>query len=165
MPGVLVETGFLTNSEEEKYLGSESGQEYLASAIFRAFRLYKESIESKSHFETVAEKADAEALQNTSNEALITNNIVDNKSINFKIQILSTKNPLKLDDPYFKNYKFAEEFKNGKWYKYAIGGSSSYEETLKFSTEVKKDFPDAFVIAVKNGEIVNLKQALEEIKN
>jgi N-acetylmuramoyl-L-alanine amidase len=70
-----------------------------------------------------------------------------------------------LDDPYFKNYKFAKEIKNGKWYKYAIGESSSYEEILKYSKEVRKDFPDAFVIAVKNGEIVNLKQALEEIKN
>ena len=36
MPSVLVELGFLTNPEEEDFLHSEEGQDYLASAIFRA---------------------------------------------------------------------------------------------------------------------------------
>jgi|GEM_PF-918859 len=41
MPGVLIETGFLTNKEEESYLLSDSGQEQLAEAIYRAFVDYK----------------------------------------------------------------------------------------------------------------------------
>ena len=41
MPSILVETGFLTNKEDEKYLSSEKGQAYVASCIFRAFRMYK----------------------------------------------------------------------------------------------------------------------------
>lgn len=41
MPGVLIETGFLTNSEEESYLLSDSGQERIAEAIYRAFVDYK----------------------------------------------------------------------------------------------------------------------------
>ncbi len=41
MPGVLVEMGFLTNKEEESYLLSDSGQEQLAEAIYRAFVDYK----------------------------------------------------------------------------------------------------------------------------
>ncbi len=41
MPGVLIETGFLTNSEEENYLLSDSGQERIAEAIYRAFVDYK----------------------------------------------------------------------------------------------------------------------------
>ncbi len=48
MPSVLVELGYVSNSEEEKFLMSEQGQDYLASAIFRAFRDYKESIDSRS---------------------------------------------------------------------------------------------------------------------
>ncbi len=41
MPGVLIEAGFLTNSEEETYLLSDSGQEQIAEAIYRAFVEYK----------------------------------------------------------------------------------------------------------------------------
>lgn len=46
MPSVLVEIGYLTNPTEEKYLLQARNQEYIASGIFRAFREYKEDIES-----------------------------------------------------------------------------------------------------------------------
>lgn len=46
MPSVLVELGFLTNVEEENFLNDELGQVYMASAIFRAFRDYKNEVES-----------------------------------------------------------------------------------------------------------------------
>ena len=39
---------FLTNPKEEDFLHSEKGQDYLASAIFRAFRAYKENFEGVS---------------------------------------------------------------------------------------------------------------------
>lgn len=42
MPGILVEAGFLSNPKEEEFLASESGQDYIASSLFRAFRDYKE---------------------------------------------------------------------------------------------------------------------------
>lgn len=48
MPSVLVETGFITNPNEEKFLMSEVGQDYLASAIYRAFKEYKTEIEDVS---------------------------------------------------------------------------------------------------------------------
>jgi len=45
MPAVLVEVGFLTNEEEEVFMASNGGQNILASAIFRAFRDYKNAQE------------------------------------------------------------------------------------------------------------------------
>nr|WP_255502083.1 N-acetylmuramoyl-L-alanine amidase [Algoriphagus sp. AK58] len=45
MPSVLVELGFLSNSEEERFLISKEGQEYMASAIYRSIRDYKNEIE------------------------------------------------------------------------------------------------------------------------
>ncbi|WP_206513017.1 N-acetylmuramoyl-L-alanine amidase family protein [Larkinella soli] len=46
MPSVLVETGFITNPEEERFLASEEGQDQIANSIFRAFKAYKEEVDS-----------------------------------------------------------------------------------------------------------------------
>ena len=46
MPSVLVEIGYLTNPKEEKELNDTSIQSNIASGIFRAFRDYKNEIES-----------------------------------------------------------------------------------------------------------------------
>jgi N-acetylmuramoyl-L-alanine amidase len=46
MPSVLIETGFLSNPAEEKYLLSDQGQDMIASGIYRAFKEYKNQIES-----------------------------------------------------------------------------------------------------------------------
>ncbi|MBK6620880.1 MAG: N-acetylmuramoyl-L-alanine amidase [Saprospirales bacterium] len=51
MPSVLIEAGFLSNSQEEKYLRSEEGQLQVAAAILSAFGDYKAEIEG-----TFAEK-------------------------------------------------------------------------------------------------------------
>jgi N-acetylmuramoyl-L-alanine amidase len=50
MPAVLVETGFITNPKEAKYLTSDYGQSIIASAIFRAIRDYKEQFDKSQHF-------------------------------------------------------------------------------------------------------------------
>lgn len=49
MPAILVELGFLTNTSEAEFLRSEAGQDYLASAIFRAVRAFKEQYERDLH--------------------------------------------------------------------------------------------------------------------
>lgn len=46
MPSVLVELGFLSNTNEERFLMSQQGKEYMASAIYRSIRDYKERIEA-----------------------------------------------------------------------------------------------------------------------
>ncbi|MFK7972899.1 MAG: N-acetylmuramoyl-L-alanine amidase [Bacteroidia bacterium] len=45
MPSVLVETGFITNRTEELYLGSETGQNHIASSLYRAIRDYNHELE------------------------------------------------------------------------------------------------------------------------
>ena len=46
MPSVLIETGFLTNPTEEKYLNDKTGQSYIASGIYRAVKEYKQELEA-----------------------------------------------------------------------------------------------------------------------
>jgi N-acetylmuramoyl-L-alanine amidase len=45
MPSILTEIGYLTNPLEEQFLGSKEGQDYLAKAIFRGLRKYKDEVE------------------------------------------------------------------------------------------------------------------------
>ena len=45
MPAILIETGFLSNPSEARFLKSAQGQDLVASAIFRAVRSYKEHYE------------------------------------------------------------------------------------------------------------------------
>ena len=52
MPAVLVETGFISNPGEARYLTSDRGQSYIASAIFRAIRNYKEESEQDQQSQT-----------------------------------------------------------------------------------------------------------------
>jgi N-acetylmuramoyl-L-alanine amidase len=48
MPSVLVETGYLSNPDEEKYLNSDDGQQQIADAITRAVVRYKATVEGKT---------------------------------------------------------------------------------------------------------------------
>ena len=45
MPSVLIESGFLTNPSEERYLNDKANQSYMAAGIYRAFREYKRELE------------------------------------------------------------------------------------------------------------------------
>lgn len=150
MPSVLVELGFISNPEEEKFLASSQGQDYLASALLRAFREYKNEIESRSNFEATL------PVKNIPDE--MTNDVY------FKIQVFSSKNKVSLQDRIFEGCEFPEEFPSGKINKYCIGKFTSYEEASLQSRNWQSRFSGAFVIAVKEGNIIPVSQAIEEIK-
>jgi N-acetylmuramoyl-L-alanine amidase len=46
MPAILIETGFINNPEDERYINSESGQQEMAEAITQAVIRYKEQLEN-----------------------------------------------------------------------------------------------------------------------
>ncbi|MFZ5941981.1 MAG: N-acetylmuramoyl-L-alanine amidase family protein [Bacteroidota bacterium] len=163
MPGVLVETGFISNPEEEKYLMSDQGQEILASAVFRAFRDYRMLIEERSHFTTLEPEDGPQKETIVSEEEGKETAVTESSDLVFKVQIASSKNRVDPSDPAFKGYRDVTVFDDGRWYKYAVCTEKSYKEILTRCTEVKKNFPDAFIIAVKGGKIVPLKEALVEI--
>ena len=46
MPAILIETGFIANPEDERYLNSEEGQQEIAEAIAKGVKKYKEQVEN-----------------------------------------------------------------------------------------------------------------------
>ena len=159
MPSILIECGFLTNPKEEEFLHSDLGQDYIASAIFRAFRSYKESIEVKE------EKVE----QDTSKSEIIQNNIklekidVDKEesqiNLIFKVQI-GTYLKSMLDQKEFVNLN-AEEVKINGTYKYFIISGNDKKEADKLKNNLRENgFNGAFVVAFLDGKRISTKEAL-----
>ena len=54
MPSILIETGFITNPDEEEYLNSDKGQNEIVKSVVKALKRYKNSLENQ--METKATK-------------------------------------------------------------------------------------------------------------
>jgi len=169
MPGILIETGFITNPEEEKYLMSEEGQDVISSAIFRAFRDYKKLIESKSSFALASRNnkvsdptGDSNATGSYQVESAPAAADMPPAKVEFKVQIAASSKPIPTNSHTFKGFNSVTEYHVGDIYKYAVGSSPTFPEIISYSKQVKERFPDAFIIAVKNSDIIPLDQALQE---
>jgi N-acetylmuramoyl-L-alanine amidase len=174
MPGILIETGFITNPDEEKYLMSEDGQNVISSAIFRAFRDYKKIIESKSSFALSSRNnkpsdpigsvfiKDSNATDSFPVESAPPSADIPMARIEFKVQIAASSKPIPPNSHTFKGMNGVTEYHVGDIYKYAVGGSPTFPEIISYSKHIKERFPDAFIIAVRNSDIIPLDKALQE---
>ena len=78
------------------------------------------------------------------------------------VQVLTTSQLRPLDHPSFSNYGHVSEFKMNNLYKYAVGISTSYTQISSSLKQVQKDFPGAFIIAVKEGKIIPIDEARKQ---
>lgn len=157
MPSVLIETGYITNPEEEKYLVSKEGQEYIASAIYRASRDYINKVNRKNGISTAAE---AEASMQDDIPLLPVNEEKPEAKVSFMVQIAasSTKKNMKPDN--FKGLKDISELAADGIYKYAIGNFQDYQSAVDYRKKIQHKYPDSFVIAVKDNKVLPLQDAM-----
>lgn len=191
MPGVLIETGYLSNKSEASYLMTESGQQTIANSIFNSFKQYKERFESRlnlssrvSNDETTGTTDSAPAMkQRVKNEKEITprnetptitkspksvpekvkEHVVVNESneITFAIQLSAYPKKLPLNSKIFKGIRNISEIKVGGYYKYYCLESKSFATAKKNLSLVKVKIHDAFIIAFKNGSPIPINEALK----
>ncbi len=84
----------------------------------------------------------------------------------FKIQIFAINRELSLDSELFKGYKNISFEVDGNLHKYMIGANEDYYEILRLKEELKQEFPEAFIVAFKNGQRMNTGEAVKEfVKN
>jgi len=153
MPGVLTETGFITNPSEEKYLISREGQDNIASSIFEACKTYIYDIESKSGISTAMTQ-----VQDTDSKTPD----ASTTDIAFMVQIATSKSRTEIRPENFKGLKDVSEIYNPERYKYVTGKFADYKSAVEYRKKIEEIYPDAFVIAVRDNKIVPLQEALEK---
>lgn len=90
-------------------------------------------------------------------------NKVENDKPVFKVQLLVSSNVLKSDDNRFKGLTNIESYKEGL-YKYTYGASTNYNEIYRLRKQILDRFPDAFIVAFKNGNKMDINAAIQEFK-
>ncbi len=145
MPGVLVELGFLSNSDEEKYLTSNEGQSLLASGLFRAFKDYKQNFDDKNKFNRPTQTAGI--AKNTS-------------PIKYRIQIASSRKKIKQGSSVYRKLDDIYEYQDGNLFKYTTGETKTFSEISKILPQIRKEFKDCFIIAFENDKRVPLSDAI-----
>jgi N-acetylmuramoyl-L-alanine amidase len=187
MPSLLTETGFLTHPEEEKFLGSEKGQNYMALSLFLAFRKYKDevkqahvlpadSLESKpgckenpmAGASSITEESEETAelpKDKTETDRDHTKEKTDEPAGYFSVQFYSTPLHVTAKPAALKGFKADVVLNIGKSRKYFSGQFATFEEAMQHQKKLrKKGFKDAFVAGIKGKERIPAGELLEEQK-
>ncbi len=149
MPSVLVEVGYLSNIDEENFLISEKGQDYIASAIFRAFRTYKNEVDQQNRGSVTHITYDTKPPGSSSTSDLI-----------FKIQIAASSDKINLTSPRFRGVKGIRMYQHNGMYKYTYGEETDLGKATALQKRMQSTgFTDAFIVAFLKGERISLDQA------
>ncbi len=173
MPSVLIETGYLTQKSEEKYMRTKRGQDELAFAIFKAFQSYKREIEVDNATTPAAlptkrlnpvnsqkklPKEKNTTSSNSSEDDSYRSSTKKSKKV-FKVQLAASSKSIKTNTSKWKKVKFPIEMKreNGN-FKYLAGNFETLAEANAARKKMRKlGFKGAFVVAYQAGERVKTK--------
>ncbi len=195
MPACLIELGYISTPDEERFLNNKQSIDIMGRAIYNAFAEYKNKYDRGI---TVPYKTMSQPLQETSTEKPKTtkpvetptqesatteakqpenkttpqrqntpqqNVVVDDNKPVFKIQILVSRNKFKTNDKVFKGITDVDFYEENGMYKYTCGASNNYNNVYQRRKEVAESFPGAFIIAFKNGEKIDVNAGIREFKN
>lgn len=170
MPSVLIELGFLTNPKEEDFLQTAEGQDYMASAIYRAFKEYKAIVEgvdtSVAPREVIPPKEQPVTPPKPSPEKPVEPKeqppVVTTAGVVFKVQIATSSKRIALEPKNFNGMSGVEEHKGAGLFKYTVGQAPDLEGARRLQQECKeKGFDGAFIVAFKDGERIDLQEAVK----
>mgnify|MGYP002521275224 CR=1 FL=1 len=187
MPACLMELGFISTADEEQYMNSDKAVQQYTRGFYNAFVAYKNKVspgiktpykpiteipetqepepEKPAVVKTAVEKQqepkedepesrqEKETTVETSTDAPV-----------FKVQILTSGSVLKKNSKLLKGHTDADYYREGGIYKYTVGASTNYQEIYQLRKEVLSKFPEAFIIAFKNGKKTDVNEAIREYK-
>ena len=191
MPSCLIELGFISTPSEEQFLNSDEGVANMGRGIYQAFCEYlakydksftvpfkpgedvnaketeteqeearevkeekkEERVEKKEQKKEQAEDTPLQPVAEAKDEAPV-----------FKVQILTSSVKLKSGSRQLKGQEDADFYKDGNLYKYTVGASTNYNEIYRLRKQLLDRFPEAFIIAFKYGQRMDVQQAIREYK-
>ena len=142
MPSVLIELGYITNKDEERYMNSAQGQNVLANSILNAFTKYKTEYDKMNGYSVSSDK------KGTASSNI---DIIADSPVEYKVQFLTAPRLYSANSRVFKGLDPIEYYKDGNTYKYTYGSSINEKEILSLLNKVKTKFKDAFIVEFQNG--------------
>ena len=193
MPGCLIELGFITTPDEERLLNNDSRVDDIARGIYEAFAKYKNKYDrsvSVPYRAKDSEDVNLPKIVPDQEPAPKTRVVTRGKQPKreeatpeqpkrvekkvkkaevadapvFKLQIFVGSRNLRKGDAHFKGETDYDSFQEGNLVKYTLGASTNYNEIYRLRKEKLEKFPEAFIIAFKNGQKYDVNQAIREFK-
>lgn len=162
MPSILVELGYISNTEEAKYLASATGQKNMSRCISRAFDRYYADLKKMNAGNV---RAASTPKANSSPKAEETQGHAGNEEDPvFKIQFLTSSKKLPQGDKALKGLTPVEYYQDKGIYKYTYGHTTDYNEIVRMKRKVNEKFKDAFIVAFINEQRIETQQAIALFK-
>ena len=160
MPSILIETAFLTNNEERKFLTSAKGQEEFAENIAEAILAYKKWIEDKSSYTTPDDSTSQVREKSHTPRQSTSNSTINNSDLSYKVQISSSPKNLETKAFNFKGLSPISVEKDGRVYVYYYGDTSKHREALELLNKAKKKgYKDAYIVAFYQKKRITVERA------
>lgn len=173
MPSCLIELGFITTPDEENLLNDESRIDAIAKAIYEGFAKYKNKYDKRVTIPYRSQASEGNGIPSIVPDSYKrtvapvkkqTPASVKSDAPIFKVQILVSSRVLRKGDAHFKGEENYDSYQESGMVKYTIGASANYNEIYQLRKLLLDKFPEAFIIAFKNGKKYDVNQAIREFK-
>ena len=192
MPSCLIELGFITTPDEENLLNNDGRVDDIAKGIYEAFAKYKNKYDKRvsvpyrasekevtsvpkivpdTYRQTERRSVSSDTTARTAKpqvQKTTARNVARNTEVKgapvFKLQIFVSSRTLRKGDAHFKGETDYDSYQEGGMVKYTMGASTNYNEIYRLRKSLLEKFPEAFIIAFKNGRKYDVNQAIREFK-
>lgn len=148
MPAILVEAGFISNPDEERFLMTAAGQEKIALSILKAIGSYKAGLElSDTNLAHQEDEKNAAVAAGSFGENLF-----------YAVQVASATSKVGNVGGLCRGEKVCELQSDGR-YRYYVTPSADLEEVKQNLQKIKNKVQDCFIIAVYKGKMISVAEA------
>ncbi len=191
MPSCLMELGFISTPDEEVFMNSDRAVDLYARGFYNAFVTYKnrhdtsqtipykieevkrnelpqivpDVYKEKPEPQPQSAPARTEGTESSAPSPAQAAPEIDASRPVFKVQLFASTRRFSQNDKIFRGLTGCECYTDGRLLKYTYGASNNYDEVVRLRKNISTLFPDAFVIAFRQGVRMDVNEAIREYKN